>query len=836
MEPAGPILRRPWVVPGLLLALAAAVAVGAFAYVSDVNEDVDRKDEAAQVLSQMETSTARLGNLAALGSEPSLMLQAAGDAFALQVTLDEQLRRWDRVWDGPTPAAVTELRNAQRELTRRLRLAVGGKPAAGRATSAELAQGNRLYHRVADLRAQVGEDAADANAAGDTKTAVVTGVALAFVVLLLLLFQFGRVRLRRMRRSTALREALHEATRESEERYRYVTDLVPDMIFTIGPDGRYDYMNERTAAFLGRGQEDVHERWLDLHHPDDALHVQTTWSNALHAGAPVEVESRMLGADGDYHWLLTRAIPQHGEDNKIARWFCSATDITDRQHQEQELREARQRLAEAQSIAHIGSWEWDLEEDEMRWSDELHRLLGVPLERRLGYEAFLDLVHPDDRARVEQVLGAAIGERRSYEFEARMIRPDGRERVFFSRGRVVTGDAGDPSRLVGVTQDVTERVEAERERDRLEAELEQAKRLDSIGQLAGGVAHDFNNLLAVILNYANLVKGQTSDTQLREDVAEIERAAERAARLTRQLLMFGSRAVAQPEVLDVNEVIHDMANLLRTTVGDEIEVELRLAGDLWPLRADPGQLEQALINLVVNARDAMPSGGVLRIETWNVAGRGGDPPRVRLVVRDSGTGMTPDVEARAFEPFFTTKPAGEGTGLGLATVYGFVKGAGGDLAIDTEPGRGTTITVELPAVAKAAPEDAADGDGLLTGTRILLVEDEEPVRRVASRMLARNGYEVVAPETPGEALALVSDSSNGRFSLLVTDIVMPGMSGPDLAARARAIQPGLRVLFMSGYSGGAEEARDEAFLPKPFDEETLLGKVRETLAEGTLTA
>ena len=829
-------MRRPWVVPGLLLALAAAVAVGAFVYVSDVNEDVDRKDEAAQILSRMETSTARLGNLAALGSEPSLMLQAAGDAFALQATLDEQLRRWDRAWDGPTPPAVAQLRDAERELTRRLRLAVGGNPGAGRATSAELAQGNRLYHRVADLRAQVSKDAADANAAGDTKTAVVTGIALAFVIILLLLFQFGRVRLTRMRRSTAMREALHEATRESEERYRYVTDLVPDQIFTIGPDGRYDYMNERTATFLGRGRDEVHERWLDLHHPDDTLHVQTTWSNALHSGEPVEVESRMLGADGEYHWILTRAIPQHGEDGAIVRWFCSGTDITGRQRQEQELREARQRLAEAQSIAHIGSWEWDLEEDEMRWSHELQQLFGVPLESRVGYEAFLNLMHPDDRERVEEVLGAAIGERRSYEFEARMIRPDGEERVFFSRGRVLTTDDGTPSRLVGVAQDVTDRVEAERARDRLEAELHQAQRLDSIGQLAGGVAHDFNNLLAVILNYANLVKGQVSDPQLQDDVAEIERAAERAARLTRQLLMFGSRAVAQPEVLDMNELIHEMANLLRSTVGDGVEVELRLAGDLWPLRADRGQLEQVIINLALNARDAMQTaGGVLRIETWNVAGRGGTPPHVRLVVRDSGTGMTPEIEARAFEPFFSTKPAGEGTGLGLATVYGFVKAVGGDLTVDTEPGRGTTITIELPAVPRTTP--ASDADGLLpTGTRILLVDDEEPVRRVAARMLARNGYDVVTPETPAAALALVSDEAHGNFSLLVTDIVMPDISGSDLAERARAIQPGLKVLFMSGYSGGAQEARDESFLPKPFDEETLLDKVRETLSEGSVTA
>jgi two-component system, cell cycle sensor histidine kinase and response regulator CckA len=225
----------------------------------------------------------------------------------------------------------------------------------------------------------------------------------------------------------------------------------------------------------------------------------------------------------------------------------------------------------------------------------------------------------------------------------------------------------------------------------------------------------------------------------------------------------------------------------------------------------------------------MSSGGVLRIETWNVDGRGSRPPRVRLVVRDTGAGMSPEVHARAFEPFFSTKPAGEGTGLGLATVYGFVRGAGGDVTIDTEAGRGTDVTVELPALPAPSPAPA-DGDGPHAGARILLVDDEEPVRRVASRMLARHGYDVVAPGTPSEALVLLSADTAGDFSLLVTDIVMPDISGPDLAAQARAIQPALKVLFMSGYAAGADEVRDESFLPKPFDEETLLGKVRETLA------
>jgi PAS domain S-box-containing protein len=700
-------LRRPWVAPAALLAAAAVVGVVAFLYVSDVNDDVDRKDEAVQILSQMQTQTARLGNLAALGAEPSLVLHAAGDAVAVRQTIDVLLRRWDQVyWGDRTPPAIVELHRTQRELTTRLSQALSGNLRAGRATTPELVRGDRLYHRIDRLRASIGEEAADANAAADTKTGIVIGGTIGFVLLLMALFQLARVRLRRLRRDTHLREAMHEATRESEERYRYVTNLVPDQIFTIGPDGRFDYMNERTAAFLGRGPKEEGERWLELHHPDDALHVQTTWSSAMQAGGPVEVESRMLGADGEYHWILTRAIPQQDTGGRIVRWFCSGTDITGRQHSEQELREARQRLAEAQAIAHIGSWEWDIATDELRWSDELRRLYGMPADARLTYEAYLELVHPDDRGRVEAEIGAAFAARRSYDFECRVIRPDGDERVFFSRGHVLMGDDGKPARLVGVAQDVTDRVRAEQERDRLEAELQQAQRLDSIGQLAGGVAHDFNNLISVMLNYAHLVKDRVSDPSIQEDVTEIERAAERAAALTQQLLTFGNRDVVEPEILDANAVVGDIANVLRGTMDESIELELRLAGDLWPVRAGRPQLEQVLLNLALNSRDAMPAGGLLRIETWNVESPGGRGPHVRIVVRDTGSGMSEETRARAFEPFYTTKAGTEGAGLGLATVYGIVKGAGGDVTIASILGEGTEVTVELPAARRPEPAGA----------------------------------------------------------------------------------------------------------------------------------
>jgi signal transduction histidine kinase len=268
-------------------------------------------------------------------------------------------------------------------------------------------------------------------------------------------------------------------------------------------------------------------------------------------------------------------------------------------------------------------------------------------------------------------------------------------------------------------------VRAERERDRLETELHQAQRLESIGPLAGGVAHDFNNLLSVILNYAGLAKEQVADAQVREDLTEIERAAGRAAALTRQLLTFGSRDVVRPANLDLNAILHDVASMLHGTAGDGVTVEMRLADGLWQVRADRGQLEQVLVNLAINAQDAMPSGGVLRIETWNVEGRGGRGPRVRLVVRDNGSGMSAAVREHAFEPFFTTKEPGEGTGLGLATVYGIVKSAGGDVTIESEPDHGTVVTVELPAViGPLGDRERSEG-----ASGAVAVESDEPARR-----------------------------------------------------------------------------------------------------------
>jgi hypothetical protein len=396
-----------------------------------------------------------------------------------------------------------------------------------------------------------------------------------------------------------------------------------------------------------------------------------------------------------------------------------------------------------------------------------------------------------------------------------------------------------------------ERLRAVAERERYQRRLEQSQRMESLGQLVGGVAHDFNNLLGVISGYtafiteqvAGLADGQPRDDML-ADVQQVSGAAQRATALTRQLLTFARRDIVHPQVLDVNEVISNTEHLLRRTLGEQVELTVSLAAGLPPVLADPGQVDQVLINLAVNARDAMPGGGKLTIDTVCLAvddayatDRPGLSPGqyVRIRVSDTGTGMDPQTTAHAFEPFYTTKPAGQGTGLGLATVHGIITRAGGYPQIYSEPGLGTTITALLPvtdkASAAAGPEPAAPARG--QGETILVAEDQDSLARLINRILDRHGYHVITVTSPADALRLASDLSQ-PIDLLLTDAIMPGLLGNELAARIRALRPSLPVVYMSGYAQpildtqGALEPHSD-LLEKPFSETTLLSRVQRAL-------
>jgi hypothetical protein len=462
-------------------------------------------------------------------------------------------------------------------------------------------------------------------------------------------------------------------------------------------------------------------------------------------------------------------------------------------------------------------------------------ILGYrPDELLAGPDLLFSLVDPEDRAAFEASWRAP----EPGTLTIRWLRRDGRTAWTEQRAVAVTDEAGRLLAVEGILRDVTDRVLAEQERARLERQLRQAERLDSLGQLAGGVAHDFNNLLAVISGYADMLDDELPpDAPCRPDVAGIKQAAARAAALTRQLLIFSRLEPSQPETLDLNAIVADTERLLRRTLGEDIELVTTLDPALRPVTMDRSKLEQVLMNAVVNSRAAMPEGGRLTIATRCLPGASPTAsPDICLTITDTGCGMPPEVAARAFEPFYTTKGPGQGTGLGLATAYGAVTEAGGSIALESEPGGGTTVRVRLPAAtaAPSRPVPAAGRHRPGNGETVLVVEDEDAVRDIVRRILGNAGYRVCEAASPHAALELCAGAAV-RPDVLLTDVIMPGMSGTQLAAALRRDVPDLPVLFMSGYTsgaapGGQQLPPDAPLVRKPFDAATLLEALHGVLA------
>ena len=479
----------------------------------------------------------------------------------------------------------------------------------------------------------------------------------------------------------------------------------------------------------------------------------------------------------------------------------------------------------------------DAEGRVVEWNPAAAALLGHGAERRVAGPAS-ELFRPEAREGLAQALAEARREGR-WEGVLEAQHEDG-EAVPCEVAVIALPAELAEANLVLVFRDLSERAQ-------LEAQLRQAQKMEAVGRLAGGVAHDFNNLLTVISGYCDLLLGrQGLEETVRGPVSTIRDAARRATSVTSQLLAFSRRQVMVYRVLDLSEVVSRVDDLLRRILGEHVQVVTRRAPRLWPVRADPTQLEQVMMNLAVNARDAMPRGGTLSLELSNVEldvafverHPGARPgPHVCLAVSDTGTGMAPEALAHLFEPFFTTKEAGKGTGLGLATVYGIVKQSGGYVAVESEADRGTTFRVYLPRHGDGAEPEAERERGpeaLPGGTEVVLVvEDDDIVRRLAVTMLAGRGFEVLEARNAGEAL-LIAERRTGPLHLLLTDVVMPHMGGGELARRMASLRPDTRVLFFSGYTddeGLLEGIRDVdvAFLPKPFTSEALARKVREVL-------
>jgi PAS domain S-box-containing protein len=513
------------------------------------------------------------------------------------------------------------------------------------------------------------------------------------------------------------------------------------------------------------------------------------------------------------------------------------------------LRDSEHRFRAMFESAAFGTAVLDLEGKVVSSNRALDEMLGYSATEIVG-RAVDQMTHEGDRDRELELFAKLVaGERDVYRLEKRCLASSGA--VVWTRNTVsLVRDADDrPKFAIAMLEDITSRKRAEDDRVRLESQLRQAQKMEAVGQLAGGVAHDFNNLLTAIRGYSEFALNRLGrdDDGLRKDIEEISRSAERATALTRQLLAFSRKQILQPKVLDLNDVVSDIEKMLRRLIGENIEVATIFGSGLGRVQADPGQLEQVLVNLVVNARDAMPSGGKLTIETANLevddelAGRheGLSAGRyVMLAVRDTGHGMDHSTKARLFEPFFTTKEQGKGTGLGLATVYGIVKQSGGYVLVESEPGRGAAFKILLHRLESdleiLASELGGARDGRSRGSEtVMLVEDEDVVRKLVREILESNGYTVLEARDGVEALAL-GGSFGGPIHLLVTDVVMPRMSGRELAEQLLAIHPETRVLYMSGYTDGiighhgVLEPMTE-LLQKPFSVDVLAEKVRRVL-------
>jgi PAS domain S-box-containing protein len=497
------------------------------------------------------------------------------------------------------------------------------------------------------------------------------------------------------------------------------------------------------------------------------------------------------------------------------------------------------------------------------WNPFAAELYGYQAEEIIGRDATV-LLPPGWESEESDLLRRVGAGERIAPYNTNRVRKDGTIITVLMSMSATVNTAGDligvfsTSRPLAATSATTDSQAPQEDRERLRAQLEQAQRLEGLGQLAGGVAHDFNNLIAVILNYAAFV-GEEIDTATArgagpqwkaaaDDVEQIRRAAERAAGLTRQLLSFARREVIQPQVVDLNDLLNNMASILRRTLGSDLELITHLADDLPPVLADPGQIDQMILNLAVNARDAMPDGGSLTITTdsltmdrANAAEWSSVLPGhyVRVAIADTGTGMPAEVIKHAFEPFYTTKDKGEGSGLGLATVYGAVTQAEGHVRITSTPNQGTTFTILLPVTTQSAAEAAQTPASRYrpSGQTVLIVEDEEALREVTRRLLTRQGYTVITAANGAEALDTAS-TYKGEIDLLLTDVIMPQMLGKEAAEKIKHTRPHIRVLYMSGYAQPilASQGRldpNVTLLDKPFTERELLDKVYTVLTPQT---
>jgi PAS domain S-box-containing protein len=596
--------------------------------------------------------------------------------------------------------------------------------------------------------------------------------------------------------------------RLSQERFEALARVAPVGIYRTDRWGQVTWVNDRWREITGFGPEEaLGTAYLDVIHPDDLERFATGWSRGPGSPESYRIEMRLRRRDGTVAWVMNHVMADTGEDRIVRGSIGALVDITDRKRAEAEQERLATLVEKSPDLVAIFGASGHL----LYMNAAGRRLLGLGDIEDVQARSGLDFLAPEGRALIESTVVPAIQERGSWDGQFTLRRAGtGEGIVVAGRCFAIHGMAdGERMRVAVVARDVTEEKRAEAALRESEDQLRQAQRMEAVGRLAGGIAHDFNNLLTIILGQCEMLTVASAEDEAgRRNLDVIRDAADRAAGLTRQLLAFSRKQIMQPAVLDLNDVVRGVGSLLRRVIGEDIELSTVLGTSPGRVRADRSQLEQVIMNLAVNARDAMPHGGRLTIETLaervDHPREPGLPPGEYAVLRlaDEGTGISADVRRHIFEPFFTTKGPGKGTGLGLATAYGIVQQHGGHIAVDSAVGRGTTFRVYLPVVTESVDVAAAQGLSAPSGDEtVLLVEDEADVRAVIRRLLTTLGYAVIEARGADEAVAQIE--ARGGVDLVLTDVVMPRRSGRALAEELWARWPGLPVIFMSGYTDEA---------------------------------